>query len=200
MRKLRRAAEASVQAIEGALQSGERDTRCSRRQRRCGGAGLERLHRVHKAATLIVDRGALRLVRRSDSRQQIDEAGQAVALVLRKIRAGEERLAGGSEEDGERPTAGAARKQRVRRLADLVEIGALLAIDLHVDEVRIHDRSDVRVLERFVRHNVAPVARGIADGHEQRLVLGPGTPERFVAPRIPVDRILRVLREIGACC
>ena len=56
----------------------------------------------------------------------------------------------------------------------------------------------VGVLERLVRHHVAPVARRVADRQEDRLVLGAGRGERLVAPRVPVDRVVGVLAQVGA--
>ena len=97
--------------------------------------------------------------------------GNAVASLLREIRAAEERRAVRRQEHRQRPAAGAPREQRMRGLVDLVEVGALLAVDLDVDEVRVHRGGDLRILERLVRHHVAPVARRIADRQQDRLVL-----------------------------
>ena len=76
------------------------------------------------------------------------------------------------EEHRQRPAARAPRHQRVRGLVDLVEVGPLLAIDLDVDEARRSSPRRRRILERFVRHHVAPVARRVADRQQDRLVLG----------------------------
>ena len=54
-----------------------------------------------------------------------------------------------------------------------------------------------RILERFVRHDVAPVTGGITDREKNRLVFLARFCECLFAPRIPLDRILRVLKEIG---
>ena len=62
----------------------------------------------------------------------------------------------------------------------------------------VQHRGDRVVLERLVLHHVAPVARRVADREKDRLVLGAGLRERFVAPRKPVDRIVRVLQQIRA--
>ena len=56
----------------------------------------------------------------------------------------------------------------------------------------------VGALERLVRHDVAPVARAVADRDEERLVLGPRALERLVAPRVPVHRVVGVLEEVRA--
>ena len=61
----------------------------------------------------------------------------------------------------------------------------------------IHERRDFFVLERFVRHHVAPVAGGITDREKDRLVLPARFGKRFLAPGIPIDRVVRVLEKVG---
>ena len=53
------------------------------------------------------------------------------------------------------------------------------------------------VLEALVLHHVAPVAGRVADRQKNRLVLGLRPLERLGPPRIPVDRIVGVLQQIG---
>ena len=134
-----------------------------------------------------------------DPDEQVAERGEAVARRRRKVGAAEE---GGQvvrgEEHRERPAAGAAREQLVRDLVDPVEVRALLAVHLDVDEVLVHHPRGGLVLERFVGHDVAPVARGVADGEEDRPALPPRAVEGFRPPRVPVHRIVRVLEEVGA--
>ena len=86
----------------------------------------------------------------------------------------------------------------VRGLVDLVDVGALFAVDFDVHEQRVHDRRGLRILERLVSHDVAPMAGGIANRQQNRLVLFACKLERFFAPRVPVHRILRVLLQVGA--
>ena len=81
-------------------------------------------------------------------------------------------------------------------LINLVEIRPLLAVDLDVHEGAVHQLSRRRVLERLVRHDVAPVASGISDRQQNGLVLLLRQRDRLFAPRIPVDGIVRVLLEI----
>jgi len=45
---------------------------------------------------------------------------------------------------------------------------------------------------------MAPVARGIADGEENGLVLGGGLVESFIPPGIPVHWIVGVLKKVRA--
>src|SRR5688572_23641448 len=84
------------------------------------------------------------------------------------------------------------------RLVDLVEVGALLAIDLDVDVKLVHELRRRFVLERLVGHDVAPVARGIADRKQDGLARLPSFLERFVVPGLPVNGVVRVLLEIRA--
>jgi hypothetical protein len=44
---------------------------------------------------------------------------------------------------------------------------------------------------------MAPVAGGIADGKENGFILGFCLIKSFVAPRVPVHGIMRVLEEVG---
>ena len=88
--------------------------------------------------------------------------------------------------------------QPLERLhVDRVDVRALLAVDLDGHDPLVHLGGDVGVLEGLVLHHVAPVARGVADAHEHRLILGPGLGEGFLAPGVPVHGVLRVLKQVG---
>ncbi len=89
-------------------------------------------------------------------------------------------------------------EQGERVLIDLIEIRALLAVDLDADELRVHLGGDLWVLEALVGHHVAPVAGGVADRQEDRLVLGARRGQRRLVPGLPMDRVGLVLKEIGA--
>ena len=190
VRKLGRAAEAAVHRIERALELPRARAAARLRQRRRAGAGPGLEARSASASRPFCSAIASPCSRYAvgDPRQQVEEARQPVAPLLREVRAAEERRAVGREEHRQRPAAAAPRQQRVRGLVDLVEVGPLLAVDLDVDERVVHHRGDRRILERLVRHHVAPVARRVADRQQDRLVLGARPGERLVAPRIPVDR------------
>jgi len=79
-----------------------------------------------------------------------------------------------------------------------VDVRPLLAVDLDADVVLVHERRRLVVLERLVLHHVAPVAGRIADGEEHGLVLGARLGEGLLAPGVPVDRVVGVLKEVGA--
>ena len=52
------------------------------------------------------------------------------------------------------------------------------------------------ILEGFVSHHMAPMASGIANGEEDRLVLPPRLFKRSLTPSEPVHRVLGVLQKI----
>ena len=96
-----------------------------------------------------------------------------------------------------RPTAVLA-EQGERVLVQLIEIRPLFPIHLDVDEVLVHQGGDRGILEALVRHDVAPMARRVADRQEDRLVAGSRLGERGGIPRLPVHRIGAVLQQVGA--
>ena len=58
---------------------------------------------------------------------------------------------------------------------DRVEVGSFLPIDLDVHEVPIHEIGRRRVLERLPLHHVAPMARRVTDGKQNRSIFPPRT-------------------------
>src|SRR5204862_2061850 len=81
---------------------------------------------------------------------------------------------------------------------DLIDVGTLLAVDLDVDEQLVHHPRRRLVLKALMRHDVAPVAGGIADRQQDRLILLLGLGERFGPPWPPIHRIMLMLQKIGA--
>ncbi len=106
-------------------------------------------------------------------------------------------LALGRQEDGQRPAALFTHHVE-RGLEHRVEVGTFLPVDLHVDEVLVHQRCRLGILEAFLGHHMAPVARRIADGHEDGLAGVPGFLQGVGSPGHPVDRVVLVLQQIGA--
>jgi len=74
----------------------------------------------------------------------------------------------------------------------------LLPIHLDGDEVLVEDLRHILSFERLALHHVAPVAGRVAHGQEDRLVLLPGLSERLRPPGVPVDRVARMLEQVGA--
>ncbi len=125
------------------------------------------------------------------------EARHPAALVRREVGAAVEGHAVGVAEDRHRPAAAAG--HRLHRLhVEGVDVGALLAVDLDVDEVLVHVGGGLGILEGLVLHHVAPVAGRVADREEDRAVFVAGARQRLLAPGVPVDRVVAVLKQVGA--
>jgi len=132
-----------------------------------------------------------------DALQQLRERRQPVTRLVGEVGSTEERLALGCQKDthGPSPMLG----HRLHGLhVDGVNVRAFFAINLHRDEVAVHERGGRLVLETLMLHHVTPVTCRIADAQKHGLVLGTGGLEGLCPPRIPVDRILRVLQQIRA--
>ena len=140
---------------------------------------------------------ALRVPELVDPLAQLDEADHPAAPLLREVGAGEEGPAVGGADHGHGPAAVAGHRLRGLHV-DVVDVGALLAVDLHVDEVAVHHRRHLVVLEALVGHHVAPVAGRVADRDEQRHVPVGRRLERLLTPRVPVDGVVGVLAQVRA--
>ena len=129
--------------------------------------------------------------------EDLREAGTAVTRRRREIGAAPEGLAVGGEEHGERPAPLFAHEGE-GVLVDGVEVGAFLAVDLDVDEKRVHARGGFGVLETLVGHHVAPVARGVTDGQQDGPSVRARLGESVRPPGAPGDGVVLVLEQIGA--
>ena len=131
-----------------------------------------------------------------DALEHLPPARHAVARLGREVRAGVERDGLGRQERVQRPAAVAG--HRLHRVhVDRVDVRALLAVDLHAHEALVHERRRLGVLEGLALHHVAPVAGRVADRDQQRPVELARAAQRLLAPREPVDRVLRVLEQVG---
>ena len=132
------------------------------------------------------------------SAPRLVESGEhAQEMVAGKVGAAEEGLALGGEEDRHRPAA-VSRRRRDRRHVDRVDVGTLLTVDLDGDETLVECGGDRLVLERLMRHHVAPVAGGVAHRQQHRHVALPRLSKGLVAPLLPVHRVVTVLEQVGA--
>ena len=123
--------------------------------------------------------------------------GHAHPVFRREVGAAVEGLQVGRQEDRHRPAAPA--RHRLHRLhVDRVQLRALFPVHLDVHEVLVHHLGDVRVLERLPLHDVAPVARGIADAEEDWLALLLRPRQRLRPPRVPLHGVVRMLLQVGA--
>ncbi len=155
--------------------------------------GCQRLaHRGHRGADLL----ALVVPGRAQAQQHLGEARPAEPRRRRKIGAAPERRAFGRQHHGQRPAALLAHGVQGRHV-DLVDVGPFLAVDLDADEAGVHDFRHRLVLEAFMRHDVAPMAGGVADREQDRQVAGLGLGQCRRSPDPPVHRVVPVLPQIG---
>jgi len=200
MREFRCRAKAAIVAVEALFQPRTAGLQGLGRQARAGGRRrIEVLDRAddlggrHPQLLLVLVVVACHLA------QQIAKSGQAEARFAREIGAAEEwPLVVVQQEHGQRPAAAAAGEHLVRQLVEAIQVGALFAIDLDAHIQLVHRGRDGLILERFMCHHMAPVAGGIADRQQDRLVFAPGPLQRFGPPAIPVHRIVRVLAQVRA--
>ena len=201
-RKLRRLAEAAVPGVERQLELFDGDVERLRvRDRallaRASPRAGDELQPIEQLAGGMLDAGAVLLPHTRELAEQIEEARLAPPRRRRKVGAAVERLQVRRQEHRHRPAAGSGRRLHERHV-DAIDVGPLLAIDLDRDEVAVQPPRDLLVHERLVLHDVAPVAGGVADREEDRLVLRARAREGLVAPGIPVDGIGGVLQQVGA--
>ena len=133
---------------------------------------------------------------REQREQVLRTAGDLERALAAQVRPAPGQLPG-REEDGERPAA-AAPEQLHHALVELIQVGALFAVDLHRDEAVVHLAGDGGVLEALALHHVAPVASRVADRQENRPIEAPGKLERLAGPGVPVDRVAGVGEQIRA--
>ena len=196
--ELRRAPQPAPFLVElrgQSLERGEEDLVAQQRRRAAQPVGLA--ERFLELLAGLHDLAPPRLPGLGDRLQQPGEARQAVTILRREVRPAVEGRAVGGEKHGHRPATVSG--QRLHGLhVDVIHVRPLLAIHLHVHEETVHQAGRVGILERLALHDVTPVARGVADRQQQRLVLGAGPGERLLAPRIPVDRVVGVLEQVRA--
>ena len=146
----------------------------------------------HQRGAIVCDAVGLLFEQPGHFVQHVDETRPAVARGFRKIGAAPERLALGREKHGQRPSALLAEHVQGRHV-DLIDVRALLAVDLDADKTFIQELRGLLVFKRFPLHHVAPVAGRVTDTEKNGFVLGAGFLERIIAPGIPVHGIVLML-------
>ena len=102
------------------------------------------------------------------------------------------------QKDAHRPAAVTVRGNDVGHV-ELVDVRSAFAIHLDRDEAVVERLGDGGVAERLTLHDVAPVARRVADGQEDRSAEVASTREGSLAPRVPVDWVLGMHPEVWRC-
>ena len=196
MRELGRSAEPALVEIHVTEQGFGRSAWQRRVERPLGGTVL--LHPGEPGEKLVDGSGDVVgaiAPRPRDCFQDTWEAGHSMAVDRREVGPAVERLSVGREEDGHRPPPSTGEHLDGLHV-DVIHVGSLLAIHLDAHEVLVHDARDPGVFERLPLHDMAPVARRVADRQKDRLVLGARLRERLLAPGEPVHRVVGVLQQI----
>ena len=115
---------------------------------------------------------------------------------LREIGSGKERHFLRRHQYGHGPPS-AARHHLGDRHIYVVDVRAFLAVDLDADEMFVQEGGHLLILERFVFHDMAPVASGVPDRQKNRFVQFGSLGEGFFSPRTPVDRVAGMLEQVG---
>ncbi len=189
-------AEAGIEIPFEQLPGGEQrgGAECGLAGRFAGGQALEGQGEL---GVLPLNVGCMSLEIPGHPAQHLGEPRHSLARLLRKVGSPEEGPAiRRREEQGQRPAPRALGDELLGGLIDPVEVRTFLAVDLDVDEQLVHQGRDPRIFEGFVRHDVAPVTGGIAHRQQHGLVRLRGGRERLLAPRVPIDGILRMLEQI----
>jgi hypothetical protein len=196
-RELRRAAEPAPLRIELAAEGERRVAQDLLGERLAGRRPLARLReRLGQLAGRVGDGAALLAVEPGDRLEDVAERRHPVPRLRRVVGAAVERRAVRGEKDGHRPAAVSGERDDGVHV-ERIDVGPLLPVDLDVHEAVVHQLRRLVILERLVLHHVAPVAGGVADGEEDRLVLGASPLERLLAPRVPVHWVVSVLEQVG---
>ena len=116
---------------------------------------------------ILRDPAGLRAEDVRDRFQYAHEGRPAIVRNLGKISAAPEWFASRRQEHGQGPAAAFAESVQGRHI-NMIDIGALLPIDLDVHEKLVHRGRRCFVLETFMRHHMAPMAGGISDREQNR--------------------------------
>ena len=130
-----------------------------------------------------------------DSLQNFFKRGLPITIFRRKISSADERFQIGRKPDAHRPTAAAGGRLDECHV-NAIHIRPFFTINFDVHKLAIHDRGRRFIFERLVRHDVAPVTGRVTDREKDRFIFAARFSECFLAPGIPIDRIVRVLKKV----
>ena len=153
-------------------------------------------YRLGKTIALLDQFGPPRLPKLANSFEQRRETHSTIPVFRREVGSTVEGLQIGRQPNAHRPPSTAGRRLYEGHV-NPIDIGALLAVDLHIDEAIVHQFRSRIALEALVSHHMTPVTSRVADRQEYRNVPSLRFLESRFAPLLPVDWIARVLQQIG---
>jgi hypothetical protein len=81
-------------------------------------------------------------------------------------------------------------------LVVFVDVGTLFTIDFDADEVLIDKFGNFTVFKHLMLHYMAPVTTAVSDGDKYSFMLITCTFKGFIAPWIPIERVIFMLLEV----
>src|SRR2546422_8744538 len=139
----------------------------------------------------------MRAVIVGDAFEHALHSGASVAVVRGKVRAAVKRLAVRGEERRERP-ASLPGEGAHGHLVSRIDVRPLVAVHLDGDVALVDDPREFLVLVTLPIHDVAPGAPYRPDVQKDGLVLAPRRLKGRIAPRAPLDGLMRGAAQIGA--
>ena len=133
-----------------------------------------------------------------DRIEYIAEAWHTKARGGRKVSSCKKRLFVPRHKNTHRPAATAGKSLTYRHI-HAVNVGTLFAVNFYRNEVFIQQFSCFGILKALMCHNMTPMAGAVTDTQENRLILRLCPFKCLAAPRIPVNRIVCVLKQIRTC-
>src|SRR5215471_11708147 len=117
-------------------------------------------------------------------------------IIGREIGSAEEWATIRSKKRGEWPATLSADRRNSGLIA-AIDIGTLVAIHLHCDELVVDDRGDLRIVVRLAIHYMAPVAPHGANVEQNGLVLLLRLAKGLVTPLMPLDGLMHGRAQIS---
>ena len=128
--------------------------------------------------------------------EDVQQADPGIGTVFREIGTGIDGKLIRGEDHCQRPAAGTG-----HCLTDIhihrINIRPFFPVDFNGDVVFVEDLCHLRIFKGFVRHDMAPVACGIANAEEDGFVLLFRPVQSLCTPGIPVYRVVLMLKQIG---
>src|SRR5436190_23579884 len=123
------------------------------------------------------------------------KAGLTISIFGWKIGSANERFQVRGQPDAHWPAATAGGRLDESHI-NTINIGTFFPIDFDIHKFAIHDPGHVFAFERFVSHDMTPVASRVTNRQEDWFAFTTRFSKRYFTPRIPIDRIMRVLQTV----
>ena len=94
--------------------------------------------------------------------------------------------------------ASSPRHHLSHRHIDIVDVGSFFTVHFYANIILVHQLCDFCILERFMLHNVAPVASCVTNRKKDRFIFIQCFLKSSFSPGIPINRVSCMLKKIWA--